>query len=208
MALVASAAAAVPPAASAATLRLDRRCYTSNQSVKLSGTGYEPNQTQMLALAGKPLGTLRADASGAIAGRFPAPAPSRRLTSARPYAITASPSTPGSPVAARARFVVVHTNIQVVPPFITPGFVTYRALGFTYGRSLFVHYLSGARHLATRRIGALSGPCGSLRRKVRMFGFRPVPAGVYTLVFDNSARYSPTYRPNFSFGATVLYTFT
>jgi hypothetical protein len=96
----------------------------------------------------------------------------------------------------------------VTPPFITPGFVTYTALGFTYGRSLYVHYLKGTRYLTTRRIGGLSGPCGSLKKKIRMFLFRPVNAGLYTLIFDNSARYSSSYRPNFSFLATVPYTFT
>jgi hypothetical protein len=103
---------------------------------------------------------------------------------------------------------VVHTNIGVVPPFITPGYVTYSALGFTYGRWLYVHYLRGSRHLRTSRIGRLSDPCGSLKKKVRMFVFRPVRPGTYTLVFDNSARYSSSYRPNFSFQAVVPYTFT
>ena len=53
----------------------------------------------------------------------------------------------------------------------------------------------------------MSGPCGTLTKKIRMFLFRPVSAGVYTLIFDNSARYSSAYRPNFSFLATVPYTF-
>jgi hypothetical protein len=205
-------AATVPTTASAATLALDRQCYTRNQSVRVSGAGYQPNQTQTLLLDGKPVApgqtTLQSDASGGIAGRFPAPAPFRNATSVRTYALTASASTSGTPVLARTTLQVVHTNIGVTPPFITPGFVTYRALGFTYSRSLYVHYLKGTRHLNTRRIGRLSGPCGSLKKKVRMFLFRPVKPGSYTLVFDNSARYSASYRPNFSFQALVPYTFT
>ena len=203
---------AAAPAASAATLHLNRQCYTRNQSVRVSGTGYPPNQTQTILLDGKPVApgatTLTSDASGRIAGHFPAPAPFRRATSFRTYAVTTSASPTGSPVAARTSFQVVHTNIGVVPPFITPGYVTYRALGFTYGRSLYVHYLKGTRHLRTARIGTLSGPCGSLTKKVRMFVFRPVKPGSYTLVFDNSLRYSAAYRPNFSFQALVPYTFT
>jgi len=31
---------------------------------------------------------------------------------------------------------------------------------------------------------------------------------LYTLVFDNSSRYSAAYRPDFSFQALVPYTFT
>jgi hypothetical protein len=200
--------AAAVPAASAATLHLNRQCYTRNQPVRVSGTGYPANQTQTIFLGATALGTLTADGGGSIAGRFPAPAPSRRATSVRTYTVTTSSSSTGSPVAARTTLQVVHTNIVVIPPFITPGYVTYKALGFTYSRSLYVHYLKGTRHLRTARIGTLSGPCGSLTKKVRMFVFRPVKPGSYTLVFDNSLRYSAAYRPNFSFQALVPYTFT
>jgi hypothetical protein len=199
--------ATAPAVASAATLHLDRQCYTRNQKVRVTGSGYQPNQTQTILLGGKALGTLTSDGAGSITGRFPAPAPFKRATSIRTYTVTASASSTGSPVAARTTLQVVHTHIGVTPPFITPGFVTYKALGFTYGRSLYVHYLRGTRHLRTSRIGTLSGPCGSLTKKVRMFLFRPVKPGSYTLVFDNSARYSASYRPNFSFQALVPYTF-
>jgi hypothetical protein len=198
--------AAAPATASAATLQLNRQCYTRNQQVRFTGSGYQPNQTQTIILGSTALGTVKSDGGGAIAGNFSAPAPFRRATSIRTYAVAAGPS--ASSMAARATFEVVHTNIGVVPPFITPGFVTYTAMGFTYGRSLYVHYLLGTRHLRTRRIGGLAGPCGTLKKKVKMFLFRPVKPGSYTLVFDNSSRYSATYRPNFSFQALVPYTFT
>ena len=205
-------AAAVPATAAAATLRLDRQCYTRNQPVRVSGSGYPANQVQTLFLDGSALGTLKADGAGAIAGKFSAPAPFRAppnpATRIRRYTLTASSSAAGAPAAAQTTLQVVHTNISVAPPFITPGSVTYRALGFTYGHSLYVHYLLGTRHLRTKRIGTVSGPCGTLKKKVRMFLFRPVKAGSYTLIFDNSARYSASYRPNFSFQALVPYTFT
>jgi hypothetical protein len=201
-------ATALPATASAATLQLNRQCYTHNQPVHVSGDGYPPNQVQTIFLDGTALGTLKSTGGGSIAGRFSAPAPFKPTTSVRTYRVTVSASTTGSPVAARTTLQVVHTNIGVTPPFITPGFVTYQALGFTYGRLLYVHYVQGTRHLASRRIGTLSGPCGSLKKKVRMFVFRPVKPGSYTLVFDNSARYSAGYRPNFSFQALVPYTFT
>ncbi|MGZ4173858.1 MAG: hypothetical protein ACXVQR_05220 [Solirubrobacteraceae bacterium] len=202
------ALAAVPATASAATLQLNRQCYTKNQLVRVSGAGYQPKQALTLFLNGKALVSGTSDAAGRLAGRFNAPAPFRSVTSTRTYSVSISPSPTGSPVSARGTFKVVHTNIGVIPPFITPGFVTYTALGFTYGRSLYVHYLRGTRHLHTKRIGALAGPCGSLKKKIKMFLFRPVKPGSYTLVFDNSSRYSATYRPNFSFQALVPYTFT
>jgi hypothetical protein len=201
-------AAAVPATAAAATLQLNRQCYTKNQTVRVSGSGYQPNQVLTLFVNGTRVVSGSSDPSGRLAGHFAAPEPFRSPTSIRPYTATVSASPSGSPVTAHTSFQVVHTNISVTPPFITPGFVTYRALGFTYSRWLYVHYLQGARHLRTKRIGALSGPCGTLKKKVGMFLFRPVKPGSYTLVFDNSARYSASYRPNFSFQALVPYTFT
>jgi hypothetical protein len=202
------ALAAVPATASAATLQLNRQCYTKNQPVRVVGSGYQPNHALTLFVNGKAVVSGMSDPSGRLAGHFIAPAPFRRATSVRTYSVTISPASTGAPVSARGTFQVVHTNIGVTPPFITPGFVTYTALGFTYGRSLYVHYLLGTRHLHTKRIGGLAGPCGTLKKKVRMFLFRPVKPGSYTLVFDNSARYSATYLPNFSFQALVPYTFT
>jgi hypothetical protein len=198
------AATATAATASAATLRLNRQCYTRNQTVRFAGAGYQPNQTQTITVGGTALGTVRSDGGGSIAGRFPAPAPFRRATSVRTYAVAAS----GAGATGRTQLQVVHTHITVSPPLITPGYVTYTALGFTYSRSLYIHYLRGTRHLVTKRIGGLSGPCGTLKKKVRMFLFRPVRPAVYTLVFDNSSRYSASYRPNFSFQAVVPFTFT
>jgi hypothetical protein len=194
---------AAPATASAASLRLNRQCYTRNQPVRFTGAGFQPNQVETISVGGTVLGTVTSNGSGSIAGRFPAPAPFPRVTSVRTYTMRAS----ASGTTARTRFSVVHTNIGVTPPLITPGFVTYRALGFTYSRSLYVHYLRSGRHLATRRIGSLSAPCGTLTKKVRMFLFRPVRPATYTLVFDNSSRYSSSYRPNFSFQAVVPFTF-
>ena len=200
-------AAAVPASASAATLKLNRACYTHYQRVGVSGSGYQPNQELSLFVNGRFVVKGKADPAGRLAGHFPALAPFKRPTSVRTYTVTISPSSTGTPVAAQRTFQVVHTNIELTPPFITPGFVTYKALGFTHSGSLYVHYLLGTRHLRTSRIGPVSGPCGSLTKKVRMFLFRPVKPGLYKLIFDNSARYSANYAPSYFFQALVQYTF-
>ena len=209
------AIAAPAPAAAAPTLTTDRKCYTYNQAIRLSGSGYQPGSAQTVSLDGKPLpsgrNTFVPTAQGKVpaSAQFLAPAPSEGKTSVRTYTLTASSSPSGTPVTARTTFQVVHTNVDVRPPFITPGRVRYRALGFTYGPNLYVHYLKGRRqrHVATRVIGPLHGACGRLRKRVRMFLFRPVRPATYTLVFDNSAKYVAGYRPNFSFEAVVPTTY-
>lgn len=198
----------------APTLTTDRGCYTYNQPIRLSGSGYQPGAAQTVSLNGTPLkigrnggNTFIPTAQGSIPPNtgLSAPSPNAGKTSVRTYTLTASNSPSGTPVTARTTFSVVHTNVNVTPPFITPGRVLYSALGFTYGPDLYVHYLKGRRerHVATRLIGRLHGACGRLRKRVRMFLFRPVMPATYTLVFDNSSRYISTYRPDFSFQAIV-----
>lgn len=207
--------AAATPAAAAPTLTTDRTCYTYNQTIRLSGSGYQPGSAQTVSIDGKPLrsgkNTFVPTAQGKVPdnAQFLAPPPAEPQTSVRTYTVTASSSPSGTPVTARTTFQVVHTNVGVSPPFITPGRVLYKALGFTYGPNLYVHYLKGRRqrHVATRLIGPVHGACGRLRKRVRMFLFRPVRPATYTLVFDNSARYVAGYRPNFSFDAVVRTTY-
>jgi hypothetical protein len=201
-------AGAVPATAAAASLTTDRACYTRNQTIHVSGSGYTPGSTQTVFLDGAKLGVLTPTSSGAVGGVFSAPAPFASKTSVRTYGLVASSSPGGNPVTARTSFQVVHTNVGVSPPFITPGRVRYKALGFTYGHTLYVHYLRGTKHVATKRVGSLHGSCGRLNKRVRMFLFRPVKPATYTLIFDNSRTYSATFRPNFSFQAVVPFTFS
>ncbi|MDQ6749656.1 MAG: hypothetical protein M3Z33_02695 [Actinomycetota bacterium] len=207
----AAAVVAAAPAAAAPTLTTDRGCYTYHQPVQLSGSGYQPGAAQTVSLDGTPLPAGSNTFVPTAQGKIPpdttldAPAPDAGKTSVRTYTVTTADSSSGTPVTARAKFAVVHTNVNVTPPFITPGRVRYTALGFTYGANLYVHYLKGRkqRHVATRLVGPVHGACGRLRRRVRMFLFRPVRPATYTLVFDNNPTYAAAYRPNFSFQAIV-----
>lgn len=212
-ALVASAAAAAAP-----TLTTDRSCYTRYQTIRLSGSGYQPGSAQTVSIDGVPLpvtknggNTFIPTAQGNVPANatLPAPPPAPGTHSVRTYTISASSSPSGSPVTAQTTFRVVHTNVDVDPPFITAGRVNFKALGFTYGPKVYIHYLKGRRqrHVATRLLGPTYGPCGRLRKRARMFLFRPVPPATYTLVFDNSPAYVAGYRPNFSFEAVVATTY-
>lgn len=202
------------PASAAPTLTVDRGCYTYRQPIHISGSGYQPGSAQTLSLDGTPLPISKNSGNTFVPtsqGKVPpnttidAPPPSAAKTSVRNYALTAASSPSGTPVTAATGFAVVHTNVDVNPPFITPGRVRYTALGFTYGPKLYVHYLKGraGRHVATRLVGPVHGACGRLRKRVRMFIFRPVRPATYTLVFDNSPTYQASYRPDFSFQAVV-----
>jgi len=201
-----SAAAALPAAASAALLRTDRGCYTRNQTVRVNGSGFTPGVRHPVTLDGRPFGGLTADALGRVDGYFASPRPLAGRTSRRVVWLGMTDGADPARFAAVA-FRVVHTDVAITPRQVTPGLVNYSALGFTSGRDLYIHYLRRGRYQRTVRLGRLSGACHTLRTRAAMFPFRPVRPGVWRLVFDTSRRYSPYFRPSFSFDAPVTITF-
>jgi hypothetical protein len=205
--LAVAAFAAAPAAAGAATLELDRACYRTNQTVHVAGQGYSPSGKVNFNLDGTAFGSLPTNATGAFSGVFRAPPPLPEPTSVKTVSLTATDSVDPTLTATRS-FQIVHTNVTVSPPVVTPGKVTYSALGFTSGEKLYIHYVLRGKLVTTKKLGKLTGPCSSLQKKVRMFMFRPVKPGNYTLVFDTRKRYSPTFRPSFSFQAQVRTTFS
>lgn len=54
---------------------------------------------------------------------------------------------------------------------------------------MYAHYVLGGKLKKTVRIGALSGDCGNLRKRMKQFPFRPGPAGDWRVDFDTSQRY-------------------
>jgi hypothetical protein len=54
---------------------------------------------------------------------------------------------------------------------------------------LYAHYFLKGKLKKTVRIGALTGDCGNLTKKMKQFPFRPVPAGDYRIDFDTSRAY-------------------
>ena len=206
MAVGTLAAATVPVPASAAVLQTDRGCYTRNQTVWVSGSGFTPSARHPVTLDGKPFGALTADAVGRVDGYFAAPRPLPARTSRRVVRLGMTDAADPARAAAVA-FRVVHTDVSITPRQVTPGLVTYSALGFTSGRDLYIHYLRRGRHQRTVKLGRLAGQCHTLRTRAPLFLFRPVRPGVWRLVFDTSRRYSPHFRPSFAFDAPVTVTF-
>jgi hypothetical protein len=201
-----AATAALPAVAAAAALRTDRGCYTRNQTVWVTGSGFTPSVRHPVTLDGRPFGGLTADALGRVDGYFAAPRPLTARTSRRVVRLGMTDGADPATTAAVA-FRVVHTDVSITPKQVTPGLVNYSALGFTSGRDLYIHYVRRGRYQRTVKLGRLSGACHTLRTRAAMFPFRPVRSGVWRLIFNTRRRYSPDYRPSFSFDAPVTVTF-
>ena len=72
-----------------------------------------------------------------------------------------------------------------------PDASAFTAYGFEgLGSVVYAHYVLGGKLKKTVRIGALSGDCGNLRKRMKQFPFRPVPAGDWRVDFDTSRAYS------------------
>jgi hypothetical protein len=210
--LVVGALAALPSGAAAApTLQADRPCYTPGQPMVLTGGGYTPGgQVVFLAaLAGDrgrsdalPLGSpFAAGPAGALNARVAAPDLATERDLRETLTITASDQVragaqPPLPPAEQSGTVTVTLSTFGLgvrawidgtgDPRASTDLV---AVGWEPFRRLYAHYFLRGRRVRSLRIGALGGPCGDLRARVRQFPFRPVRAGTWTVYFSPTQRF-------------------
>jgi hypothetical protein len=206
-AAVLGALAALPSGAAAApTLRTDRPCYTPGQPIVLTGAGYTPGG-QVIVLAALaadggqsssyPLGAPAvADAAGALDARVRAPdlASPRdlreRLTITANDQVRAKAQPPLPPAEQSGTAEVTLSAWGVAVRAWIDGRGDPRAssdliaLGWEPFRRIYAHYFLRGRRVRSVRIGAVRGPCGDLRARIRQFPFRPVPAGSWTVYFS------------------------
>ena len=205
---VLAASAALAPAAAAQsqpTLAWDRECYTDDQRMVFSGTGYTPGGQVDLLFGG--VGTVRgtyrtvADGAGNI-GDF--------VMSTADQFLDADDDREGMFATANDR-----TRIdQGAPPesqFAPSTFTFTRWMGFSPGRYVpgrkaaveiygwafaegergYLLFRRGSRTVASVRLGTLAGPCGD--RKARVKVPRTLRAGAYK-VWLSTDRRKPSAR--------------
>jgi hypothetical protein len=201
---VLGAALAVPAAAPAATVSVEKTCYAEGDEITVSGTGFTPNGGVRLALE-RADGTVLETSSDPVAGpdgsvsgdyglknetgwftaqqtRFQM---TLRLTDTANAATEATTSFTFSRwnVGVRTRGGKIHPRRRL----------TINAIGYTtsIGKSLYAHWTWRGRRVHTRRLGRLRGACGDLRATLRRgFPFRVRRRGVYQVAF-NSSRTNP-----------------
>jgi hypothetical protein len=187
-ALVACAAAA--PAADAATVTVDRPCVRTGTQVGFALSGFAPGLVDLL-VGDNYLDTVEVDASGGFAGTFSAPGISGTSGS-----FTLSTRSGGS-----APFSVTETGATQRPAAPKPGGkVTLNAYGFVEGGTLYAHYVfhpSDTRYQAKKhvRLGALTGACGNLTKKVAALPVKKPAAGVWLVQVDPRPAYRKQVAP-------------
>jgi len=205
---------ALPSAADAApTLKADLPCYYPGQQINLNGAGYTPGGevALILQLSGahghtffSPKDSPHADAAGGLTARLPAPDLASDNDLRETVTLTANDQArldPANPPAALddtfgfTQFMVSAVGVRVGPWFshrATPrALATFQVVGWEPFRKVYVHYFLNHKRLKTVELGSVSGPCGDLRRTMRQFPFRPVPAGRYSIRFTGTRFFDP-----------------
>jgi len=209
---VVAAAQAPPPtpppvAPDTASVALDRSCYAPGDPMVQTGRGFAPNAS-VLQIAGltAPGGnqvlraltaTITTDASGGFRVIFRAPQLGRASDRTEdgvsiftdPAVLqnpSATPSGPAVPWTLSARDVKIAQWVdRVADPAGTMG---VDSTGWTRGHAnLYAHYFRGTTRIRSVKLGALTGPCGTFKRRVKEFPFKGVKAGEWRVFFSDAA---------------------
>jgi hypothetical protein len=213
-ALIVAAALATPASAAALpTVKADLPCYSAGQPVRLTGAGYTPGgQVGLLfQLAGAhgnnfvaPRDPLTADPAGAISTALAAPDLASDNDLRETVTLTANdmaklgPTGPiGPPEESFASTQFLLTDVSVRASAWYGGranpraLTTFKVYGWEPLHKVYAHYFLNGKRLKTVELGSVTGACGDLRRTIRQFPFRPVPAGSYTIRFSPTRVFDP-----------------
>lgn len=179
------------PAAHAATLRTDTRCYQEQQEVVVRGAGFTPLSTINVARNDKVFASATADANGAFVGKFATPVTPDEVRE-RLYRLSASDSITTAGTTYRSTKVFANFRPGRGNPATLRVRFTINGFGLVKRRSpVYVHYVSpNGRERRTVRLGTAAGVCGRITRtrKRHLFPFK-AERGKWILQFDTRKRY-------------------
>lgn len=210
------AALALPSSAFGATITADKQCYISTvqgvqpivEPITLTGSGFTPGSRVNIAVDGQFVAQVQADPAGNFtAGRVSPPSISK---GEKGFTITASDLAGQT---ARAVSRVTSFGVSASPRRARPrSRVTFRARGFTGSgvtdsRVLYAHYIFKNKHIKSVRLGRVSSPCGTLKKKARQIPLKRPRIGTYNVQFDLAKTYKARRLPFVRLQISVFSTF-
>lgn len=200
-------AVATATASASPTAAVDRECYLPGQTVQVTGSGFTASGAVRLTVidtnGGGGMLDTQAGPDGTVAHAF-------RLgkaflspdTFSWTLALAVSDQTLAEQGALPDAFAAVTAfsfsdtgaavdawDDRVIRPKAKTRFRIY-GMNDDVGKQVYAHYLRGGKAVKSVALGQLKPPCGDLNVRKRQFAFKPVPAGLYRVVFNSSARYS------------------
>jgi hypothetical protein len=206
VALAVSAALAAPVstalgAAPPTELDTSYPCYSSGESVLLSGSGFTPQGRIALSASGQQLTTIDADLDGGFTVRVQAPDALFGTVHLRFTATDRAQPT----LTDHATVRIADTDVVVTPEIGGPSELRrIRGWGFFGAEAVYAHVKRhGADRARNIRLGSPRGACGTLNTQRRLFRAEPRP-GAYTLQFDTLRRYYPNLDSSVSYSLGVF----
>jgi hypothetical protein len=183
--------AAGAPAAGAATLQTDTRCYQETQEVVVGGAGFAPLSAVTISRDGRVLGTAQADANGAFRNKFDTPELPNDVRE-RLYGLSATDTLTTAQTSYRSTRIFANFRPARGNPATLKVRFTVNGFGLVRRRApVYLHYVSpkgNARR--TILLGVATGVCGMIER-TRLRHLFPFHAerGSWILQFDTRKAY-------------------
>ena len=205
--LTALSVAFAGPSAQAAVLNANKQCYREGDPtdpVIFGGGPFAPRGIVDVARDGLPIGALQANALGTVSGILTR-APLTDGARQRAFTVVATDRSNPALSGSFSRL-VSRLEVTVRPTGGSPQAMRrITARGFTGGARLYAHVVRG-RRVRNVAIGRVSGPCGTVTARKRLFRKRQKSAS-YRVQFDGSRVYVPTTNPSRIFRVKIFTTF-
>jgi hypothetical protein len=186
-----AATAASAPAAGAATLQTDSRCYQEQQEVVVRGSGFAPLSTVNVARNGKVFASAQADANGSFIGKFATPVTPDEVRE-RLYQLSATDMVNTALTTYRSTKIFANFKPSSGHPATLQVRFTVHGFGLVRRRSpVYLHYVNPkGRERRTIQLGTAAGVCGRIERsrEHRLFPFK-AQRGTWILQFDTRKHY-------------------
>jgi hypothetical protein len=179
-------------ALAAPTMSTDRECYAAgHDSIAITGSGFTPSAPVTLSFTGNDE-VLTSDATTDATGGLDTDvtAPSLEDFGADSTAIPVAIDTPDG---ATAGFELTEwdATLSGLGSKVRRGQrVEFETTGWTGADTLYLHYVRGGRTVFTQRLGATTGACGDLTRRLKAFNFRGAKSGNYNLRVSPNATFT------------------
>jgi hypothetical protein len=186
-----AALAAGAPAAAAATLQTDTRCYQETQEVIVNGAGFAPLSAVTISRDGTVLGTAQADVNGAFRNKFDTPELPDDVRE-RLYQLSATDTINSALTSYRSTRIFANFKPGSGNPATLKVRFTVYGFGLVQRRApIFLHYVSPKGTVRrTIRLGTATGVCGRIAatRLRHLFPFE-AERGTWILQFDTRSTY-------------------
>ncbi|MBI5106162.1 MAG: hypothetical protein HZB46_14475 [Solirubrobacterales bacterium] len=199
---------ALPMAAQAGTITLDRSCYVEETAMVVTGSGFRPGSDVTLSGDGA-FATVTADANGAF--QAPVKVPINPTIGAaksdlRTYTLEAQDFGDATQTTS-AQYQVTNFAVEGPRGVRSPRKKgTWRFAGWPAGKAIYGHFRFKGKTYRNYRFGTPKGPCGLLSAKAPLLPAR-LRYGTWRLQVDQRKSYRSTTRPAYRNKITIFKTF-